>query len=118
MLRLDVATFSHLYEGIIFSMLCQILPDVPTPSSSDDRQVIMPSATFPMSSPSQFLSLGVHRRFEIAQEEYCFDISLNEEGASLLINSFEQMFSEKLRSLLKFGAFSTRYKDVFEIRFP
>ena len=26
MLRLDVATFSHLYEGIIFSMLCQILP--------------------------------------------------------------------------------------------
>ena len=43
MLRLDVATFSHLYEGIIFSML------------------------------------------------------------------------EKLRSLLKFGAFSTRYKDVFDI---
>ena len=61
------------------------------------------------------IDLGVHRRFEIAQEEYCFDISLNEEGASLLINSFEQMFSEKLSSLLKFGALSTRYKDVFDI---
>lgn len=33
----------------------------------------------------------------------------------LLINSKEQMFTEKLRSLLKFGSFSTRYKDVFDL---
>lgn len=33
----------------------------------------------------------------LSQEEYCFDIAFDNEGASLLINSREQMFSEKLR---------------------
>ena len=61
------------------------------------------------------IDLGVHNHFEISQEEYCFDISLNDEGASLLINSNEQMFVEKLRSLLKFGPLSTRYKDIFDM---
>ena len=61
------------------------------------------------------IDLGVHTRFEIEQEEYCFDIAFDDEGASLLINSNEQMFAEKLRSLLKFGAFSTRYKDIFDL---
>lgn len=61
------------------------------------------------------LDLGVHNRFEIEQEEYCFDISLEKDGVSLLINSNEQMFVEKLRSLLKFGTYSTRYKDVFDL---
>ena len=59
--------------------------------------------------------LGVHKKFEISQEEYCFDISFTEDGASLLINTNEQMFSEKLRSLLKFGPASTRYKDIFDM---
>lgn len=48
-------------------------------------------------------------RKQIEQEEYCFDITYDDEGASLLINSNEQMLSEKLRSLLKFGTFSTRF---------
>lgn len=61
------------------------------------------------------IDLGVHNRLEIEQEEYCFDIAFDNEGASLLINSNEQMFSEKLRSLLKFGSVSTRYKDVFDL---
>ena len=61
------------------------------------------------------IDLGVHKHFEIEQEEYCFDIAFDNEGASLLINSKEQMFSEKLRSLLKFGAFSTRYKDIYDM---
>lgn len=61
------------------------------------------------------IDLGVHKRLEIEQEEYCFDIAYDDEGASLLINSNEQMFSEKLRSLLKFGTFSTRYKDIFDM---
>lgn len=61
------------------------------------------------------LDLGVHNRFEIEQEEYCFDIAYDDEGASLLINSDEQMLAEKLRSLLKFGPFSTRYKDVYDM---
>ena len=38
-------------------------------------------------------------------------IAYDDEGASLLINSNEQMFAEKLRSLLRFGALSSRYKD-------
>ena len=61
------------------------------------------------------IDLGVHNRFELEQEEYCFDIAHDDEGASLLINSDEQMFAEKLRSLLKFGPLSTRYKDVYDI---
>jgi predicted nucleotidyltransferase component of viral defense system len=44
-----------------------------------------------------------------------FDIAYDDEGASLLINSNEQMFSEKLRSLLRFGTFSTRFKDVYDM---
>ena len=61
------------------------------------------------------LDLGVHNRLNIEQEEYCFDLSFDEDGASLLINSNEQMFAEKLRSLLRFGAVSTRYKDIFDM---
>ena len=61
------------------------------------------------------IDLGVHKHLDIAQEEYCFDIAFDEEGASLLINSYEQMFSEKLRSLLKFGSFSTRYKYIYDM---
>ena len=61
------------------------------------------------------IDLGVHNRLDIEQEEYCFDIAWDEEGASLLINSSEQMFAEKLRSLLRFGAVSTRYKDIFDM---
>jgi hypothetical protein len=61
------------------------------------------------------IDLGVHKRLEIEQEEYCFDITYGNEGASLLMNSKEQMFTEKLRSLLKFGSFSTRYKDIYDM---
>ena len=32
-----------------------------------------------------------------------------------MINSIEQMFTEKLRSLLKFGQNSTRFKDIFDL---
>ena len=61
------------------------------------------------------IDLGVHKHIEIEQEEYCFDIAFDDEGASLLINTREQMFVEKLRSLLKFGTFSTRYKDIYDM---
>lgn len=54
---------------------------------------------------------------QIEKEEYCFDIAYDDEGASLLINSNEQMLSEKLRSLLNFGTFSTRFKDIYELCF-
>ena len=35
------------------------------------------------------IDLGVHNRLELEQEEYCFDIAYDDEGASLLINSNE-----------------------------
>ena len=55
------------------------------------------------------IDLGVHKQVQIEQDEYCFDVCLDDVGASLLINSKEQIFAEKLRSLLKFGPLSTRY---------
>ena len=61
------------------------------------------------------IDLGVHKNLSIDQEEYCFDIACFDDGANLLINSKEQMFTEKLRSLLKFGPNSTRFKDVFDM---
>ncbi len=61
------------------------------------------------------IDLGVHKQIDIVQEEYCFALETDNEGVCLLINSKEQMITEKLRSILKFGSFSTRYKDVFDI---
>lgn len=63
------------------------------------------------------IDLGVHNHLQIEQEEYCFDIACYEGGANLLINTREQMFAEKLRSLLKFGPNSTRYKDIFDMSY-
>ncbi len=61
------------------------------------------------------IDVGVHRDLDIEQEEYCFDICFQEDGASLLMNSREQIITEKLKSFLRFGTRSTRYKDVFDI---
>ena len=61
------------------------------------------------------LDIGVHNRLDIEQEEYCFEMDFDNEGASLLINSNEQMFTEKLKSLLRLGAITTRYKDVYDL---
>lgn len=60
------------------------------------------------------LDIGVHKLFDIKQDSYCFDLDILKESVSLLINSKEQIFVEKLKSLLKFGITSTRYKDVFD----
>ena len=60
------------------------------------------------------LDIGVHKEFDIEQDEYCFDMNIINERVNLLINSFEQIFAEKLKSLLKFGIRSTRYKDIFD----
>lgn len=63
------------------------------------------------------IDLGVHKNLDIEQEEYCFDICMDDNGASLLINSKEQMLTEKLRSLVKFGTYSSRFKDIYDIAF-
>ena len=43
------------------------------------------------------------------------DVCMDETGVSLLKNSNEQAFAEKLRSLLKFGPGSRRYKDIYDM---
>lgn len=65
-------------------------------------------------SISTKLDIGVHKQFDIAQDEYCFHLDAINESATLLINSKEQIIGEKLKSLLKFGIISTRFKDIFD----
>lgn len=60
------------------------------------------------------LDIGVYKDFDIEQEEYCFDLDTINESATLFINSKEQIFTEKLKSLLRFAYTSTRYKDIFD----
>lgn len=61
------------------------------------------------------IDIGVHKHFELEQEEYCFDVCMDEEGASLLKNSKEQSVVEKLRALLIFGVNNRRYKDIYDM---
>lgn len=61
------------------------------------------------------IDIGVHKHMEIEQDEYCFDVCLDDSGATLLKNTVEQSFVEKLRSLLKFGANSRRYRDIYDM---
>ncbi len=61
------------------------------------------------------MDLGVHKNTQIEQDEFCFDVCHDDEGVSLLMNSREQIFAEKLRALVKFGTFSGRVKDVFDL---
>lgn len=66
-------------------------------------------------SVSAKLDIGVHKNFDIKQDEYCFNLDAINESATLVINSKEQIICEKLKSLLKFGIRTTRYKDIFDI---
>lgn len=61
------------------------------------------------------VDIGVHSLVSPELEDICFDLSKLDESVTLLADSNEQMAAEKLRSLLRIGAFSTRYKDVFDI---
>ncbi len=60
------------------------------------------------------IDLGVHKYLDMEQERMYFDLSVIDDGVSLLANSPEQIFTEKLKSLLRFGIASTRYKDIFD----
>jgi len=60
------------------------------------------------------LDIGVHRFADLDQEEYYFNINSYNEKVSLLINSKEQIFYEKLESLLNKGAGTSRYKDLYD----
>ena len=61
------------------------------------------------------MDLGVHTDLSVEQEEYAFDVGFQEDAVSLLINSPAQMITEKLKSMMRFGVRSTRYKDIYDI---
>lgn len=61
------------------------------------------------------IDIGVHTRKEIAQIEYSFELMNAESSANLNANSGEQIFVEKLLSLLRYGAISRRPKDIFDM---
>lgn len=60
------------------------------------------------------LDIGVEKNFDEEQEEFCFNLDVLGKNANLLINSPEQIFTEKLKSLLKLGLQSSRYKDLLD----
>ena len=60
------------------------------------------------------LDIGVHTLLAIEQDNICFYFD-DEKQVTLKVNPPEQIFAEKLYSLAKHGALSTRFKDVFDM---
>lgn len=61
------------------------------------------------------VDIGVHNLISPALTEICFDLKKLDDAVTILGDSNEQVVAEKLRSLLRIGTASTRYKDVFDI---
>lgn len=61
------------------------------------------------------LDIGVHTHKEIEQVDYLFELTAATESTELLVNPNEQIFAEKLLSLLRHRTLSTRPKDVFDM---
>ena len=61
------------------------------------------------------IDIGVHTLRELHQVECRFEALASDKKASLFVNSKEQIFAEKLLSLIKHGFLSTRQKDVFDM---
>ena len=61
------------------------------------------------------LDLGVHVHEKIKQIDICFDVPSVEGCANLQANPVEQIFAEKLLSLLRHGVVTNRPKDVFDL---
>lgn len=63
------------------------------------------------------LDIGVHTYLGIEQETLLFIFETGNKSLSLKVNPCEQMFAEKILSLARLGAISTRYKDVYDLYF-
>ena len=61
------------------------------------------------------MDIGVHARTDVEQHDRSFRIVVDDSEVSLLANPNEQIFVEKLKSLLRFGSASTRFKDIFDM---
>lgn len=60
------------------------------------------------------LDLGVHDKLSLGQEELWFDTMLQDDAVALMANGKEQICAEKLRSLMRIGIASTRFKDIYD----
>jgi len=63
------------------------------------------------------MDLGVHSKVQVSQKDFKFDLVTDRRGVRLLANSKEQIFAEKLKSILRLGTLSSRYKDVYDMYF-
>lgn len=63
------------------------------------------------------VDIGVHIYKDLRQVERRFGALSDEKRATLFSNSCEQMFAEKLLSLIRHGVMSTRTKDVFDLHY-
>jgi len=61
------------------------------------------------------LDIGVHTHSEIEQVDFSFFLADGTDRADLLANPNEQIFAEKLLSLLRHRRLSRRPKDVFDL---
>ena len=61
------------------------------------------------------VDIGVHSYKSIEQVDFRFKVISDDDGVVLLVNPKEQIFVEKLKSLLRLGVVSTRYKDVYDL---
>lgn len=61
------------------------------------------------------VDIGVHVHARIRQQIRNFKVSVGRRGVKVPANAGEQVFAEKLKSLLRFGARSERPKDVFDM---
>ena len=61
------------------------------------------------------LDIGVHNHGDIEQVDFLFSLSDGTESADLFANPNEQIFTEKLLSLLRHRRLSRRPKDVFDL---
>ena len=57
----------------------------------------------------------MHGNKSIEQVDFRFKVISDNAGVVLLVNPKEQIFIEKLKSLLRLGVVSTRYKDVYDL---
>jgi len=61
------------------------------------------------------LDIGVHTWSDVRQADFDFKIITDTSSVSLQINPKEQIFVEKLKSLLRIGPVSTRFKYVYDM---
>jgi len=61
------------------------------------------------------LDMGAHKDIGMEQDVYCFQLDKLDDSVTLFVNSKEQILVEKLKSLLRLGVLSTRFKDVFDM---